>query len=165
MNTTSELVVFIFANGVAVSPDQSFVLGNETDSYRVIRYWIAGPKQGQREPFIEALPSFPDNISTGLDGRFWVALVSPRNPVIDTLSARPFLRKMIQRMPAFLRPKALPYGHIIAIDSNGRVLQDLQDPGGGYPINTSATETKDYLYIGSLVAPTLGRLNKKAVGL
>ena len=36
-----------FANGVAVSPDQQFVLVNETGSYRVIRYWISGAKQGQ----------------------------------------------------------------------------------------------------------------------
>lgn len=36
-----------FANGVAVSHDQTYVLVNETASYRVIRYWIAGPKRGQ----------------------------------------------------------------------------------------------------------------------
>lgn len=154
-----------FANGVAVSHDQTYVLVNETGSYRVIRYWLAGPKRGQAEPLIEGLPSFPDNISTGFDGRFWVALVSPRNPLVDKLSGNPFMRKVIQRMPAFLRPKAVAYGHIIAIDGNGKVLYDLQDPDGAYPINTSVTETKDYLYIGSLVTPVLGRLHKKKIGL
>jgi sugar lactone lactonase YvrE len=154
-----------FANGVAVSPDQTYVLVNEMGSYRVIRYWIAGPKKGQAEPLIEGLPSFPDNISTGLDGRFWVAFVSPRNPLVDNLSSTPFLRKVIQRMPAFLRPKAVAYGHIIAIDRDGNVLEDLQDPDGSYPINTSVTETEDYLYIGSLVTPVLGRLPKVKVGL
>lgn len=154
-----------FANGVAVSPDQTYVLVNETGSYRVIRYWIAGPKKGQAEPLIEGLPSFPDNISTGLDGRFWVAFVSPRNPLVDNLSGTPFLRKLIQRMPAFLRPKAVAYGHIIAIDGDGNVLEDLQDPDGSYPINTSVTEAEDYLYIGSLVTPVLGRLPKVKVGL
>lgn len=154
-----------FANGVAVSHDQNYVLVNETGSYRIIRYWIAGPKKGKAEPFIEGLPSFPDNISVGLDGRFWVAFVSPRNPLIDKLSGRPFLRKVIQRMPAFLRPKAVPYGHVIAIDGGGKVLADLQDPKGSYPINTSVTETKDYLYIGSLVAPVLARLSKTKIGL
>jgi hypothetical protein len=94
-----------------------------------------------------------------------VALVSPRNPLVDNLSGKPFLRKMIQRMPAFLRPKAVPYGHIIAIDGNGKVLEDLQDPDGAYPINTSVTETADYLYIGSLVTPVLGRLSKAKRGL
>ena len=154
-----------FANGVAISHDQSYVLVNEMGSYRVIRYWIAGPKKGRSEPLIEALPGFPDNTSTGFEGRYWVALVSPRNPLVDNLSGKPFLRKMIQRMPAFLRPKAVPYGHIIAIDGGGKVLVDLQDPEGTYPINTSVTETKDYLYIGSLVAPVLARLNKAKIGL
>ncbi|MDZ7698746.1 MAG: SMP-30/gluconolactonase/LRE family protein [Deltaproteobacteria bacterium] len=154
-----------FANGVAVSHDQKAVLVNETGSYRVIRFWIEGPKKGTSETLIGALPSFPDNISAGEDGRYWVAFVSPRNPLIDKLSGKPFMRKVIQRMPAFLRPKAVPYGHIMAIDDTGKVVADLQDPDGEYPLNTSVTETEDYLYIGSLVAPVLARLKKTKVGL
>jgi hypothetical protein len=94
-----------------------------------------------------------------------VALASPRNPLVDNLSGKPFVRKMVQRMPAFLRPKAVPYGHIIAIDGNGEVLEDLQDPDGTYPVNSSVTETEDYLYIGSLFTPVLGRLSKAKAGL
>lgn len=154
-----------FANGVAVSPDQSFVLVNETGSYRVIRYWLAGPRKGISEAIIEGLPAFPDNISTGREGRFWVALVSPRSAILDGLAGWPFARAMVQRLPAFLRPAAVPYGHIIAIDGNGQVLADLQDPTGAYPINTSVTESERYLYIGSLVAPALGRLEKAKAGL
>ena len=154
-----------FANGVAISADQRFVLVNETGTYRVIRYWLTGPKEGTAEPFIEALPGFPDNISTGRGGRFWVALVSPRNALLDNLAGKPFLRKVIQRLPAFLRPQAVAYGHIIAVDAEGRVVQDLQDPEGGYPINTSVTETDEYLYIGSLVTPVLARLSKTQAGL
>jgi len=154
-----------FANGVAISHDQNYVLVNDMGSYRIIRYWITGPKKGKSEPLIEGLPSFPDNISAGLEGRYWVAFVSPRNSLVDKLSGKPFLRKVIQRMPAFLRPKAVPYGHIIAIDGGGKVLVDLQDPEGTYPINTSVIETRDYLYIGSLVAPVLGRFKKEKIGL
>ena len=154
-----------FANGVAVSHNQDYVLVNETCEYRVLRYWIAGPRKGQAEPLIQALPGFPDNISTGLDGRYWVALVSPRNDLVDSLAGKPFLRKMVQRLPAFLRPKAVAYGHIIAMDGTGKVLQDLQDPKGSYPIITSVIESQDYLYIGSLVAPTLARLPRPEAGL
>ena len=154
-----------FANGVAVGHDQSYVLVNETGDYRVIRYWITGQKKGQSETLIGSLPSFPDNISTGHDGRYWLALVSPRNPLLDKLADKPFMRKVIQRMPAFMRPQAIAYGHIIAIDANGKVVQDLQDPAGSYPINTSVTETKNHLYIGSLVAPALGRIEKDKIGL
>ena len=154
-----------FANGVAVAPDQSFVLVVETGAYRVIRYWLAGPRAGQSEPLIEALPSFPDNVSAGMDGRFWVALVSPRNFIIDALADKPFWRKVIQRMPLALRPGAVAYGHIIAIDAGGKVVADLQDPHGGNPMNTSVTESAKYLYIGSLVTPVLARLPKAVAGL
>jgi sugar lactone lactonase YvrE len=154
-----------FANGVAVSHDQHSVLVNETGGYRIIRVWIKGPKKGKHETLIDSLPSFPDNISTGIDGRYWVAFVSPRNPLADKLSDKPFMRKVIQRMPAFMRPQAVAYGHIIAIDDKGKVLIDLQDPDGSYPINTSAVETQDYIYIGSLVAPVLARLKKEKIGL
>ncbi len=163
--TTTLLDGLNFANGVAVSHDQNAVLVNETGSYRVIRFWIEGPKKGTSETLIGALPSFPDNISAGEDGRYWVAFVSPRNPLIDKLSGKPFMRKVIQRMPAFLRPKAVPYGHIMAIDDKGNVLADLQDPDGIYPINTSVTETEEYLYVGSLVAPVMARLKKAKIGL
>lgn len=154
-----------FANGVAVGHDQTYVLVNETGSYRVVRHWISGSKKGQTEPLIENLPAFPDNISTGDRGRYWVALVSPRNKLLDKMSDKPFMRKVVQRMPTFLRPKALPFGHIIAIDGYGNVLENFQDPDASYPINTSVTETKNYLYIGSLVTPVLGRLPKEEANL
>ena len=155
---TTLLAGISFANGVAVSPDQSFVLVNETGMYRVLKYWLTGPKAGQAEVVIDELPGFPDNISTGQDGRFWLAFVSPRNRLLDSMSDKPFLRKVVQRLPSMLRPKAQPYGHVVAIDANGAVLVNLQDPDGGYPINTTAVETGDYLYIGSLVAPEIARL-------
>src|SRR5437879_3385610 len=41
-----------FANGVAVSPDGSFLLVVETGAYRVRRVWLNGPSQGQSEIFI-----------------------------------------------------------------------------------------------------------------
>lgn len=149
-----------FANGVAVSPDQSFVLVNETGNYRVIKYWLKGPKKGSSEIIISNLPGFPDNISTGMSNRFWVALVSPRNPLLDSASDKPWLRKIMQRIPAPLRPKPVHYGHIIAIDKSGKVLLDMQDPKGKYPMITSVCETEQYLYLGSLVTDVLGRIPK-----
>lgn len=151
-----------FANGVAVSPDQSFVLVNETGEYRVLRYWLEGPRAGEWEPLVEELPGFPDNVSTGLDGRFWVALVSPRNALLDVMAGRPFVRKVVQRLPAFVRPRAVHYGHVFAVDARGRVTESLQDPAGAYPMVTGAVETPDHLYLGSLIAPTLARLPYQA---
>jgi sugar lactone lactonase YvrE len=150
-----------FANGVAVSHDQTYVLINETGSYRVLRYWISGPKQGQSEPLIENLPGFPDNLSTGMENRFWIALMAPRNKLVDFLSDKPFWRKVIQRLPAFVRPKATIYAHIVTIDGNGKVLESLQDPDTDYPQITGVIETDAYIYLGSLIAPDIGRIVNK----
>lgn len=154
-----------FANGVAVSPDQSYVLVNETGNYRVLQYWISGPKKGTWGPLIDSLPAFPDNISVGFDGRFWVALVSPRNALLDSLSGYPFIRKMIHRLPDAIKPKATHYGHIIAINGNGDVVANLQDPNAACPMNTGVTETGEYLYIGSLITDFIARLPKSDAGL
>ena len=75
-----------FANGVAVSPDQSFVLVVETGVYRVRRLWLNGPKQGQADVFIDNLPGFPDGILSNGHDKFWLALVTPRDHVLDRLA-------------------------------------------------------------------------------
>lgn len=156
--TTTLLRGLVFANGVAMSHDQRSVLVNETGSYRVLRVWIDGPRAGESEPLIDALPGFPDNITRGAGGRYWVALAAPRDAAVDALAGRPFLRKVVQRLPTALRPAPRRYGHVIAIDDSGRVVADLQDPSGRLPMITSALEVPGALYLGSLVAPTAGRV-------
>jgi len=163
--TSTVATGFSFANGVAVSADQEFVVLSETGEYRVWRIFIAGDRAGQKEVLLGNLPGFPDNVSTGLDGRFWIALVSPRSPQLDAMAERPFVRKVVQRLPAFLRPNGKFYGHVIAIDATGKVVADLQDPAARQPVNTSVIETSTHLYVGSLISPGIGRLSRAAAGL
>ncbi|MFW8591040.1 hypothetical protein ACOI22_09585 [Glaciecola sp. 2405UD65-10] len=66
----------------------------------------------------------------------------------------------MQRLPAFMRPKASNYGHVIKISEKGKVIVDLQDPSGAYPLTTGVLETADKLYISSLSAPHVAVLNK-----
>jgi sugar lactone lactonase YvrE len=151
---------FSFANGIAMCPDDECLLVAETGSYRILKIWLTGEKAGEREVIIDNLPGFPDNINRGLNGRYWVGLTSPRADILDELSGKPGTRKMIQRLPAFMRPSAELYGFILAIDVNGNVLAQYQDPSAGYPMATGATEPGDgWLYIGSLEANVLGRKN------
>ena len=154
-----------FANGVAMEEDSSFVLVIETGSYRVHKYWLEGDRAGQSELIIENLPSFADNIVRGEDGRFWIGLVAPRNAIVDGLSNFGFMRSVVHRFPAFTRPKAEHYGHVIAIDAEGQVLLSLQDPLGSYHTNTGALEVGNWLYISSLHADNLGRISKTNAGL
>ncbi|RMG56686.1 MAG: SMP-30/gluconolactonase/LRE family protein [Bacteroidetes bacterium] len=139
-----------FANGVAVSPDQQAVLVTETSTYRVIRYWRAGPRAGQHEVLIDNLPGFPDGISTNGRDRYWIALANPRNPMLDAVLPHPFLRKIIVRLPLWLQPREVRYGLLVGLDLAGQVVELRQDPTGGFAPVTSVEEVDGMLYLGSL---------------
>lgn len=149
-----------FANGIVLSGDQKSVLINETGSYRVLRYWITGPDKGNLDTVVENLPGFPDNISRAMEGGYWLGLASPRSSALDSLSDSPVLRTVVQRLPAFARPAAQHYGHVLRISDSGEVLESLQDPSGAYPLTTGVLETKSHLFISSLTADKLAMLAK-----
>lgn len=150
-----------FANGVAISNDQQFLLVAETGGYRILKHWLDGPNVGTTEVLLDNLPGFPDNINTGMNGRFWIGLAAPRNALLDTLAARPFLRKVVQRLPAFVRPQPVASSHVIAIDADGTVLMDLQDPRARYPLMTGVLETPRALYLTTLIGHRLPWLDKQ----
>ena len=150
-----------FANGVAISDDQDYLLIAETGSYRILRHWLRGPAAGRTEVILDNLPGFPDNINNGMHGRFWVGLVAPRNEWLDALSGRPFLRKVVQRLPAALRPRAAPSSHVIAITGEGDVLMNLQDPAAKFSSLTGVFETQYALYLTALFGRQLGVLRKE----
>lgn len=147
-----------FANGVTIDEAGRFLLIAETGGYRIWKHWLKGEKAGQHEVLIDNLPGFPDNIHRGHGGRYWLGFTSPRSTIMDDLSTKPWLRKVVQRLPAFMRPNVQLYGHVLAIDEHGKVLSSLQDPAGKYPATTGAWETEQYLYISSLVAPVMARI-------
>jgi sugar lactone lactonase YvrE len=148
----------VFPNGIAVTHDGRGLLVNEMGNYRVLRIERDGVARGAIEAVVTDLPGFPDNLSRGLDGRYWIALVSPRNALADWMSDKPMLRKMLLRLPAFLRPGPVHHGHVIAIDDTWRVTADLQDPQGQLESLTDALEVPGALWLGSLSAPAVGRL-------
>jgi len=146
-----------FANGVAVSSDQSFVLVAETGRYRVQRVWLKEPKEGMVDTFIDNLPGFPDGISATSGGKFWLALVTPRNAVLDKLLPHPFLRKMIFRLPKFLQPAPERYSFVVGLDSQGRVVENLQNGSRDcYAQIANAVERNGKLYLGSIGEDSIG---------
>lgn len=149
-----------FANGVAVSPDQSFVLVNETSKYRIQKVWISGEKEGHVEVLMDNLPGIPDGISSNGKGIYWVAFPSLRKAIIDNMADKPFIRKMIMRLPESLQPAPDRYGFIIGIDGYGNVIHNLQDPEpNSFSPITSVEEHDGFLYLGSLTYPGFGRIN------
>jgi len=147
-----------FANGVAVSPDQSFVLVAETGKYRVRRVWLKEPKLGQDDIFIDNLPGFPDGISSNGRDRFWLALPTPRLPIVDRMLPHPFLRKIVARLPKFLQPAPQRYSFVLGLDQSGRVIENLQNGSADcYAEIANVLEHDGVLYFGSIGEDTIGR--------
>lgn len=149
-----------FANGVAVGPDDAYVLVNETGEYRILRYWLKGEKAGTHDVFIDNLPGFPDNLSYNDRDRFWVALATPRDARLDELLPGSFyLRKVISRLPSLLQPRPKMHSFVLGIDLEGKVVANLQYAGDdAYAPITSVRERGPWLYFGSLTYPAVGRL-------
>ncbi len=159
---TTELLLsgLQFANGVALSGDGSYLLVNETGAYRITRYWLAGPKKGTSEVFLDNLPGLPDNVTFSRSrGIFWVALFSPRVKALDLLAPYPFLRQVVIRLPMWLQPQPARHAFVLGIDGQGRVAFNLQhdSPEAFAPV-TSAREHGGWLWLGSLSREALGRV-------
>jgi sugar lactone lactonase YvrE len=166
-----------FPNGIAFSGDGKTMFVSETGSYRILAIDLArlslvrtpqgelgvptlemATKQGAVRVLADNLPGFPDNLTRSPSGRLWVGLTKPRSAMMDMVAAYPFMRSLTMRLPRFLWPIPQAYGHVIALDESGQVVDDLQDPSGAYPETTAATEADGKLFIQSLNAQTMGWL-------
>lgn len=154
-----------FANGVALSEREDFVLVVETYRSRITRYWLAGPRAGTSEVFIDRLPGYPDGVASDRRGTFWVAMFTVPNPAADRLQPHPWAKRLLAKLPRPFWPKPEPYGFILALDEQGRVIESLHDPSGRHvPTITSVQPEGDTLYLGTLTGDWIGRLELKPAG-
>ena len=149
-----------YANGVALSADETFLLVVETTSYRVRRLWLSGPNRGDNDVFIDNLPGFPDGVSCDASGTFWLALMTPRNGFIDWSLERPWVRKIAARLPlSWFSSFAPRYAFALGLDAQGNVVHNLQDPSGKHYAGISCVvRSGDALFFGSLLEDAVGRL-------
>ena len=116
-----------FANGVALSPDESYLLVNESAVNHIRRYWLTGPNAGQTEVFsnVSQFQGLPDNITHNGESLFWVATF---------------------------------FGPVIALDSSGQILYQLNFDSNLFTENTSAIQYNDTLYLGTLHDSIIGKI-------
>jgi sugar lactone lactonase YvrE len=155
--TRVRLTGLFFAHGVALGPDDDYVLVNESMGGRVRRLWLRGPKAGQSDLFAANLPGTPDNISFNGRDTFRVAMPALRSAA-DALAGHPLLRKVISRLPYELMQSGLtPISFVMGFNLHGEVVQDLQDNNASYHAITSANECDGSLYLGSIPMDAVGR--------
>jgi len=156
-----------FPNGVALAPDESFLLVAQTAGYDILLIPLTGPTAGRREPFAVNLPGLPDNMSpSGAgragDGGYWVAFPSPRLPFVDRMMPHPASRRVAARLPERLQPAAQSYGLVARVGPDGTITRSLHGPAGSYREIVGVREHDGWLYLGSLAETAVGRvrLNK-----
>jgi sugar lactone lactonase YvrE len=151
---------FSFANGVALGPDEQWVVLAETGAYRLWKVWVKGPQQGKKEVFLDSLPGFPDNVRYSKSRHvFWVAIGSPRNRLVDALAHWPSLRSVISRLPKAVQPAPERHAFVLAVDEQGKSVESLQyrAPDSYSPI-ASAIERDGWLYFGSFLREGVARV-------
>lgn len=146
-----------FANGVALARDGSFVVVAETGAYRLVRRWLTGERAGDVDRLVDNLPAFPDNIALGSDGLIWIAMGSPRNRLLDLIAPRhPLLRRAIWALPEGARPGPANTAWVQAVDTDGRIVYDLQATVPGFSMVTGVREYAGTVWLGSLLGDAVG---------
>lgn len=149
-----------FANGVALSLDESFVAVAETATRTLVRYWLTGPNAGTRDFLVPDLPGYPDNIGRGSDGLIWVAIASPRDPVVERLQQGPWwLRRQVTRIPAALQPRPKRTIRVQAYDDQGTLVHDLAVDDPRFHMVTGVREYEGRVWMGSLHEPAVAVLD------
>ncbi len=144
-----------FANGVALSKDEDFVVVAETGGRTVVRRWLTGNRAGMRDLLCQGLPGYPDNVARGSDGLIWVTIASPTDPILERLQTGPMrLRKLATRLPEKLQPKPKKSVRVQAYDDEGRLVHDLDIDaaahGASYHMVTGVREHDGRVWMGSL---------------
>lgn len=146
-----------FANGLTVTADGSALVFAETVGRRVSKYWLTGPRAGTVTPLAVHLPGMPDNISTGADGRIWVALVTAANRTAEALMPKaPWIRKAIWRLPARVQPKIEPEIWVVGFDpDSGEVIGGVRTKHALFGGVTGVVETGGRVWMSTVEFPAL----------
>lgn len=148
-----------FANGIAVSQDEQFVLVSETFQARTLKYYLEGPKKGNMEPISPAYPAFSDGVDCNpRSGLCYVALPTPPG-IMSLIHMIPhpmdrYVRTLLMTLPRYIAPKPPSFGGIAEIDPGDavkeqRLVRLLLDPRGmDVPFVTGTTVHEGKVYLG-----------------
>ena len=170
LNTDGSVTTLVddqyFANGVTTTADESALVFAETQGRRLSKYWLTGPRAGTVTPLAVHLPGYPDNISTGADGRIWVAMVSPPNAAAEALAPRaPMIRKLLWQLPDRIQPKIRPQVWALAFDADtGEALAGLRTTRPDFGTVTGLVESAGRLWMSTIAFPALAYAELRDLG-
>ncbi len=144
-----------FPNGVALTPDEQSIMLVETTTHRLLRIPVNG---GTPEVLLD-LAAYPDNMAGVGDGTYWIALPSPRLPIVEKLLPRPGVRRMVALLPEGVQPRPARYGLVALVTGDGDVVRTLHGPSGRYSMITGVRQHGSTLWLGSLTEPGVARVD------
>lgn len=127
-------------NGLLLSDDESFLLIAESFRYRILKFWLKGPKAGQIEIWANNLPGFPNGLTTDGRGHVFVGFIAVRSHFLDSIHPFPFIKRLIASIPYWMQPQAKRYGLLTAYNWNGQLLASWHDPPGNRVREISSAE-------------------------
>lgn len=171
-----------FANGVALSPNEDFIVVAETCASRLRKYHLKGAKAGEIEVFIDRLPGTPDNLTPDADG-IWVpmplaadkdhpsvfhsaanaplmrkfgarvlALIELPFKMIEIVYPNVYTRSIVHKIGHFETLGAPPRSTIVRLDWNGKIVGSLHGFDKSARSAAHVLEDGDHLYIGSFLS-------------
>ncbi|MGZ4458883.1 MAG: SMP-30/gluconolactonase/LRE family protein [Nocardioidaceae bacterium] len=150
-----------FANGVALSEDESYVAVAESTGRTVKRLWLTGVRAGRVDHLAPELPGYPDNIALGSDGLVWVTIASPTDRLLERLMTGPMpLRRLAWRLPQRVQPKPKRTVRVMAFDDSGRTVHDRSLDASAYHMVTGVREHDGVVWLGSLEEPAVAYFRK-----
>ncbi|CAL8279690.1 unnamed protein product [Gadus morhua 'NCC'] len=125
-------------NGLALSPDEDFLLLAETSIGRILRFWLKGPKAGTQEVVLDNMIGYPDNIRLSASGdAFLVGITTPRfrkllPPFLDAIAPYPALKRFLAKVvPLGWYNVLLPrHAMVLELALDGRLQGSHHDPDG-----------------------------------
>uniref|UniRef100_A0A0R0IEQ8 Strictosidine synthase conserved region domain-containing protein n=2 Tax=Glycine max TaxID=3847 RepID=A0A0R0IEQ8_SOYBN len=151
--TSNETVIFLnnvvaFANGVALSKDEDYLVACEIWKYRCIRHWLKGANKGITDVLIENLPGAPDNINLAPDGSFWIPLILLTSKGLEFVHKYKTTKHLVDSFPRLI---------VVNVATDGKIIREFDDADWKViTFVTSALEFEDHLYLGNLNCNFLG---------
>lgn len=143
-----------FPNGVALTPDETALLFVEDSTHALSRWDLST----QERTVLLDLAAYPDNMAGVGDGTYWIAMPSPRLPIVERLLPYPRLRKLADLLPEWAQPQPERYGLVALVDAHGQILRTLHGPRGSFSMITGVRQQGQSLWLGSLTENAVGRV-------
>ena len=135
---------FHFIDGVLIDlhPEgarEESLLVSQTPLFRLTRFFIDGPRAGQFETVLDALPGMPDGLDRDAQGRIWVGLIQMRGPLLTWLHQNPWIKPLLLRLPLERLPSSRRTGVLVL------------SPDGARPVYAAAYDGPSLSHIASAI--------------